>query len=263
MRRVCGLATISDVECDEVTAFLDGHRDLYRAYTSALQPVPSGLSATVHADPASNMTRPWEWAYACRCLADESASSVVDIGSGAGFLPFLLSSQGVDVTAVDIEPRLAAIVEHLNSELGTHVRFAQGSAERFSLGSAPAGAVVSISVFEHVDDPVAALRNMRRLVGEGGPGIFTFDVALGPEGGVRIPVLLDLLQEMRTCWEAVYPESWELRPDLYTTEHVRKTHPERLPWRQFSYSPGNILAGVAGKTPFHSLAFAAMFLRAR
>jgi SAM-dependent methyltransferase len=263
MRRISGLATVGDVESGDVTAFLDSHQEFYRAYAATARLVAPRLPAAIHADPASNMTRPWEWAYVCRCMADEPVPEVIDVGSGAGFLPFLLSSQGVDVTAVDIEPRLAGIVQRLNSELGTRVRFAEGNAERLSLDKTAAGAVLSVSVLEHVDDPVAALRSMRGLVDKGRPGILTFDVALGSEGGVKIPVLLDLLQEMRTSWETVYPEGWELRPDLYTTEYVRKTHPERLPWRRFSYSPGNILAGVAGKTPFRSLAFAAVFLRAR
>jgi SAM-dependent methyltransferase len=92
---------------------------------------------------------------------------VVDLGCGEGALAELLARSGVHVTGVEpaayLRERFEARVGAVDAASGV----VDGLADRLPFGDAEVGAVVTTEVLEHVPDPVAALREVHRVMRRG------------------------------------------------------------------------------------------------
>jgi SAM-dependent methyltransferase len=92
---------------------------------------------------------------------------VVDLGCGEGALAELLARAGVHVTGVEpaayLRERFAARVGRVDPESAV----LDGLADRLPFGDAELGPVVTTEVLEHVPDPAAALRELRRAMRPG------------------------------------------------------------------------------------------------
>ena len=93
--------------------------------------------------------------------------TVADLGCGTGNAAELLAPHVHEVIAVDrSEPMLAAARKRL-SGLG-NVRFVVGDLESLPLADASVDAATCVLVLHHLEDPVSALREMRRVIRPGG-----------------------------------------------------------------------------------------------
>jgi len=89
--------------------------------------------------------------------------TVADVGCGTGNVAELLAPCVNEVIAVDqSEPMLEAAEQRLGG--ATNVRFVVGSVESMPMDDSSVDAVVCVLVLHHVDDPVAALREMARVL---------------------------------------------------------------------------------------------------
>lgn len=93
--------------------------------------------------------------------------TIADIGCGTGNAPEHLAAHVNRVIAVDqSEPMLEAAAKRL-ARFG-NVDFRLGPAEELPIDDNEVDAVVSVLVLHHLDDPVVALREMRRVLKPGG-----------------------------------------------------------------------------------------------
>jgi len=92
---------------------------------------------------------------------------ILDIGSGGGGVAKVLTEFG-NVTASDIDPRCAEAVQRRQG-----MAFAFASAENLTFSDASFDLVTAFDVLEHVEDDLAVLSKMARLVGAGGAIVVT------------------------------------------------------------------------------------------
>ncbi len=108
------------------------------------------------------LTREQYWARWLRRRVDPSLP-IVDLGAGLGWLARAARDQGLEAITIDIS-EFGARRLRLEQRLDVVV----GSAERLPVRRGALAAVTALDVLEHVDDPAAALGEIRRAVTDGG-----------------------------------------------------------------------------------------------
>jgi ubiquinone/menaquinone biosynthesis C-methylase UbiE len=100
---------------------------------------------------------------------------VLDVGCGDGFIDLGICKtlrpqkvMGVDLEITDVEQLRHLTKRNLNEELPTNLTFGTCSPTSIPLPDESFDVVMSWSVFEHVENPVAVLGEMRRILRPGG-----------------------------------------------------------------------------------------------
>ena len=108
----------------------------------------------------------------------QPAQRLVEVGCATGPYTVRLSTEmGYRMTGVDISPRSIEIARQLavSLGLGDEIAYAQGDFERLEcLDDGSHDGLVSFSCFRYVPDPLAALRQARRVVKPGGRVVVDF-----------------------------------------------------------------------------------------
>jgi SAM-dependent methyltransferase len=113
----------------------------------------------------------------------DSAASVLDLGCGTGVVARAITWRkefGGRVTGIDRSPYLTAAAKRLAGEegLGKVIDFHTGDSHSLRLPDAAFDAVVAHTLLSHVEDHLAVLKEMVRVVKPGGKvGIFDGDYA--------------------------------------------------------------------------------------
>jgi len=199
------------------------------------------------ANPLCNWSRRWEYPFAAQRLlafADASAGRpfrLLDAGSGVTFFPYFLAEQidNAQVVCCDSNPSYERVFDSINAARHTDaVRFARSGLRDIPLDTAGVDAICCVSVLEHTSDQVAILDEFRRVLRAGGLLTLTFDVSLDGRGRLSRAGAEQLLAALtaRFTIEDECDAAEELRrfdrPDtVLTTDHVRRTRPELLPWK--------------------------------
>lgn len=97
-----------------------------------------------------------------------AGARVLEVGCGSGGFVSAMSSAGREVVGCDIALRWLVIAGKRLEEQGVSAPLIGACAERLPWGDAGFDAVVADSVLEHLDDPLAALLEWRRVVRPGG-----------------------------------------------------------------------------------------------
>ena len=122
--------------------------------------------------------------------------AVLDCGCGPGRLLELLSSEfnGLSLTGIDIDPTLVTVAKDRLAAVGLDdITIAQASVEQPGLPDEAFDFITMRLVLEHVVDPVAALRSVKRLLKPGGRiAIVSNDFAFHTRTWPDVPELDDL-----------------------------------------------------------------------
>ena len=111
---------------------------------------------------------------------------LVDFGSEISPLPWLLATQGAEVTLIETDPQWIPIWEKLRAELGVKVDWHLVTSEVLPLPDGYADAVTSFSVIEHQPDKPRAVAEIARVLKKKAPFFISFDICQ-PEMGMTFP----------------------------------------------------------------------------
>lgn len=94
--------------------------------------------------------------------------AVLEVAPGPGFLSIELAKRGFGVSAVDISKTFVDLARRNAAAAAVSVRFEVGDAAHLPIPDTSQDLVVCRAAFKNFAEPVAALREMRRVVRPGG-----------------------------------------------------------------------------------------------
>lgn len=163
------------------------------------------------------VSRPWEYAYVFSHLKDWKANNpeiknmkVMDFGSGLTFLPFALAKENMSIVAVDIDPvahRDFGRAKRITPVSPGNVDFLLSSNQKpIPVENESFDCVYSISVLEHIPDPIPIIKELNRALKPEGLFALTFDVCLQGGGQIAPGPFTEMMNFLRAQFELVWPE---------------------------------------------------------
>lgn len=238
---------------DELAKYLEG--DAYQQHVAFNQRFLADNDAAMEKygklwakDTFRLWSRRWEYPFAferIEAFAREDGARplrVLDAGSGVTYFPYYLCdriSRAV-VTCLDSNPAYHAMFAAINAaNPAARVRFVEAMLQKMPLESGSFDAIACISVLEHTSNYGEILDEFARVLRPGGLLVLTFDLSL--DGRFELPQATaaellgalarrfdagaaDLVRELDAMDE---PE----KSAILTTDYIRRTQPDLLPWK--------------------------------
>lgn len=218
--------------------------------------------------------RRWEYPFFMHSIQNKLRDGLVlDAGAGRSLLPFWLGNNGYQVVALDVDDgsfypsgTLKSWYEEHNKNIGSNVEFVNGNVEQLYFPDETFDAVCSMSVLEHVPNPLSAIKELWRVLKPSGILVVTIDISL--DGSRHL--LKEQYQEMKAyldmMFSPLYP-SRELDKESLTTDWFVTHEPSALPWgkikrsityRLRAFAKGDFLSAKKWYQPFDSMALAGL-----
>src|SRR5689334_18651797 len=94
---------------------------------------------------------------------------LLDIGSGAGALSFLVVQRKPNLSVIGIDPSKEYVAyANCKNSVPNRISFEVGDAQRLRFPNATFGSSLSLLVFNFIPDPIKALQEARRVTEPGG-----------------------------------------------------------------------------------------------
>jgi SAM-dependent methyltransferase len=195
-------------------------------------------------------SRRWEYPYVAQRIIEFANSQpadkpirVLDAGSGVTYFPYFLRSEipRSEITCFDSNTTYHPMFAAVNAGEGEqHVKFSEGWLQKLPFEDDSFDAVCCISVLEHTSNYDEILDEFARVLRPGGLLVITFDLSL--DGRFELPKhsAASLLNSVAKKFAA--PTDVDFRKELeamdrpaetgiLTTDHIRETQPDLLPWK--------------------------------
>jgi SAM-dependent methyltransferase len=215
-------------------------------------------------------SRRWEYPYVTQRViqfAQEQgqggaggAFRVLDAGSGVTFFPYYLRAElsRSEITCFDSNSTYHPMFAAVNSAMGeSKVRFIEGMLQKIPLGDDTFDAVCCISVLEHTGEYEAILDEFARVLRPGGLLVLTFDLSLDGKFELKKADALRLLGSIERKFNLPAGADFQRelnriddpeREKILTTDYIRKTQPDLLPWKHPLLKAGHDLVKGHGWT---------------
>ena len=198
-------------------------------------------------NPLKLWSRRWEYPFAServQAFARENADrplKMLDAGSGVTYFPYLLCERVANLSVIcsDYNATYKPVFEGINRAVpNSRVEFREGLLQKLPVADREIDILCCISVLEHTGDYPAAVAEFARVLKPGGLLLLTFDISLDgkfklTEGDAR--QVVSEVQKRFVVEDGVDLES-ELtkvheRNGILTTDLVKRTEPDLLPWK--------------------------------
>jgi len=215
-------------------------------------------------------SRRWEYPYVTQRViqfaqqqgveGQGGAFRVLDAGSGVTFFPYYLRAElpRAEVTCFDSNSTYHPMFAAVNSSMGEgKVKFIEGMLQKIPLADDSFDAVCCISVLEHTGNYDEILDEFARVLRPGGLLVLTFDLSLDGKFELKKSDAAELLSSLERKFSV--PTGSDLRGELnrmddpereriLTTDYIRKTQPDLLPWKHPLLKAGHDLVKGHGWT---------------
>jgi SAM-dependent methyltransferase len=240
-----GVPLISDLDqlkrdpyYSEITGY---SRDFLARHADAL----AGYGRLWGQDPFKLWSRRWEYPFAAQKTIEYGKAhpgplKIIDAGSGVTFFPYFVCDHlpEAQFICIDSNPSYPPMFEAINKATpGARVTFANGMLQKLDMPDASIDVICCISVLEHTDNYGEIVREFARVLKRGGLLVLTFDLSLDGKFELRKDVAQDLLNNVSEFFDTSdVPIEQELERmsdtgHILSTDHVKSTEPELLPWR--------------------------------
>ena len=245
-----GIPLISDVDAMKRNEAFARHVEFNREFISRHAGALRGYGKHWGEDPLKLWSRRWEYPFCERKVAayanekglgaaGQPGLRILDAGSGVTYFPYLVCSElpGAQVVCCDSNAAYVGMFDAINrGEQKARVTFKTAMLQELPLETGSMDVVCCISVLEHTDNYRAILGEFGRVLKAGGVLVLTFDLSLDGKFKLSRREAEDLLAAIGEKFEVGWDARGELarmdnREGILSTDYVRKTEPELLPWR--------------------------------
>ena len=174
-----------------------------------------------------------------KTLGDRSIK-ILDAGSGVTFFDYLICDQlpTATVTCVDYDKSYHQMFADISANTShQRVSFVEAALQSLPHTTGEFDSLACLSVLEHTDNYAQIVKEFSRVIKPGGQLVLTFDLSLDGKFPLSKPQATDLLahvaeyftiQEIDALAELAKMDS---PAGLLTTDYVKDTNPELLPWK--------------------------------
>jgi SAM-dependent methyltransferase len=245
-----GIPLLAELDAHLKSADYQRHVEFNRAFLEKNDAAMSQYGKLWAKDTFRLWSRRWEYPFVTQRVIQfaqqqnsDSALRVLDAGSGVTFFPYYLRKEipRSEITCFDSNNTYHPMFAAVNNTMGeTRVKFVEGLLQKLPFENDSFDAVCCISVLEHTGNYIGILDEFARVLRSGGLLVLTFDLSL--DGKFELPknVAAELLTALSNKF--VVPSDVDLHKELnrmddpareriLTTDHIRDTQPDLLPWK--------------------------------
>lgn len=198
-------------------------------------------------NPFQMWSRRWEYPFEAQKVLQFAATQggkslkMLDGGSGVTYVPYYLCEKLPELSVVccDTNTSYAPMFAAINKTLGEQrVTFQEAMLQKLPYADDGLDIVCCISVLEHTTNYAEIVSEFARVLRPGGLLVLTFDLSLDGKFTLAKPTAEELLRKVIERFDVL--ESLDVLAELpkmdqhdtiLTTDHVKQTQPELLPWR--------------------------------
>ena len=152
----------------------------------------------------------------------DSIQTILDIGTGAGFLAILCSKYDCDVTGIDISPEMIHQAQNLSQELNVHIQFKVMDAEDLNFADDSFDLVIARNVTWLMTNPFKAYEEWLRVLKPHGH-LLNFDADYGKDNFTQISDLSNS-HAHNDLEFSMLKESEHLKNAIDINQHTRPTY---------------------------------------
>lgn len=202
-------------------------------------------------DVFGHWSRRWEYPYVVSHLVEfgrqrfeNKPYRVLDAGSGVSYMPHYLCDQlpQAQITCCDFNAAYGTFFDDIRRNGGCErIKFISGAIQNLPVETASADAIGCVSVLEHTGDYDKVVDEFHRVLAPGGLLVLTFDIGLDRKFEVLPEKAKQILEMLSKKFDPADGADWMAdfakieRPDelkdLLTTDAVKRTQPDLLPWK--------------------------------
>jgi SAM-dependent methyltransferase len=167
---------------------------------------------------------------------------ILDAGSGVTFFDYRLTEElpNASIVCVDYDTSYHQMFADINAATpGSRVSFVEAGLQKLPHGDGEFDSLCCLSVLEHTDNYAQIIKEFARVVRPGGQLVLTFDLSLDGKFPLSKQQASDLLAHVTEYFAPAGglddPQAELAKIDspggLLTTDHVKQTQPELLPWK--------------------------------
>lgn len=245
-----GIPLLAELDQHLQSDFYRKHVDFNRAFLEKNDAAMSQYGKLWAKDTFRLWSRRWEYPFVAQRVLDFARSQpadkpfrLLDAGSGVTYFPYFVRAElpNAQITCFDSNSSYHPMFAAVNATMGEQkVKFEEGWLQKLPFGDDSFDAVCCISVLEHTSNYSEILDEFSRVLRPGGLLVLTFDLSL--DGRFELPraVAADLLNAVGRTFNL--PADVDLlkelsrmenpqREAILTTDHIRDTQPDLLPWK--------------------------------
>lgn len=246
MQLRAGIPLISEVDALTKDDLFRQHSDYNRSFLQRHGPALKGYGSHWGEDPLRLWSRRWEYPFVGQRLiefgkAQNGPIRILDAGSGVTYFDSMVCDAlpGSSVVCADSDASYDRMFAAINANTpNPRVSFVQAMLQSLPMESHSVDAICCISVLEHTNRYDDILDEFSRVLRPDGLLVLTFDLSLDGKFELSKSDAAALLKSIQRHFEPLGGidligelDRMDKKNEVLSTDHVKRTQPELLPWR--------------------------------